>query len=229
MTWRASPIADSGSPAGHGPAGHGPYRAGVAILAGLTLICVGVELTLAAGDQGLLGTPRLRGWAYEHGAFWPGLLRDWQANYPGQTEAMFLTYAFLHGGLGHLALNMVTLWSLGLATLERVGPWRFSAIYLGAAVGGAGVFGLLAQSGQPMVGASGALFGLAGALLAWMWEDQPTLRDALRFAGRAVLILLAINVALHVLLEGQLAWQTHLGGFLAGWVLGIALDPGPAR
>lgn len=207
----------------------GPGRAGVRVLLALVVTCTAIEGVLLLGDLGLLGAPRLRGWAYENGAFWPGLLRDWQANYPGQTEAMFLTYAFLHGGIGHLALNMITLWSLGLATLERVGPWRFLIIYLGSATGGAAVFGLLAQSGLPMVGASGALFGLAGAILAWMWEDQPSLRAAIRLAGRAVLILLALNIVLHVVLQGQLAWQTHLGGFLTGWVLGVALDPLPPQ
>ena len=72
-----------------------------------------------------------------------------------------------------------------------------------------------------MVGASGALFGLAGALLAWMWEDQPSLRAALRMAGRLVLILVLINVALFVALQGRLAWETHLGGFLTGWIVAV--------
>jgi membrane associated rhomboid family serine protease len=177
----------------------------------------------------VIGGPRLRGLVYEYGAFWPGLMRNWQPNYPLQPWAMYLTYGFLHAGLIHLALNMVTLWSLGTAVLERVAPWRFLVIYMGASIGGGAVFALLATTGQPMVGASGALFGLAGAILAWLWEDQPTFRDALRLVGRAVLILLAINVALHFLLAGQLAWQTHLGGFLAGWILAIALDPVQAR
>lgn len=223
MVWRTP----SALPGGH--LRRGPGRTGPAILAGIVLICVAIEGALTLGDLGLPGVPDLRGRVYENGAFWPGLLRDWQANYPGQAGAMFLTYAFLHGGLVHLAINMVTLWSLGLAALGRVGPWRFLVIYVGATLGGAAVFGLLSRTGQPMVGASGALFGLAGALLAWMWEDQPTLRAALRLAGRAVLILLALNVALHFLLAGQLAWQAHLGGFLVGWVLGIALDPAPPR
>ena len=199
------------------------------LLAGIVVACVLVEAVLQLGDLGVLGAEGLRGWVYEHGAFWPGLLADWRAAYTGQAVAMFFTYAFLHGGIWHLALNMITLWSLGLMVLDRAGPWRFLAIYLGATAGGAAVFGLLAQSGQPMVGASGALFGLVGAILAWMWEDQPTLGTALRLAGRAVAILLAINVALHFLLAEQLAWQAHLGGFLAGWILGIALDPAPSR
>ena len=42
-----------------------------------------------------------------------GLLTDWEPNFAYQPWLMFLTYAFLHGGLAHLAVNMVTLWSLG--------------------------------------------------------------------------------------------------------------------
>ena len=195
----------------------------------LLIACTLVEAALQLADLGLFGTVRLRGLAYEYGAFWPGLLDGWQPNYPGQRWMMFASYAFLHGGLLHLAFNMITLLSLGRAVTERVGPWRFALLYALTAAGGAGVYALLSQSGQPMVGASGALFGLAGALIAWLWEDQPSLRAALRRAGRVVLLLVAINVALYVALQGRLAWETHLGGFLAGWVLGLALDPGGWR
>lgn len=193
----------------------------------LVSACVAVELALQAGDLGVIDIPRLRSLAYENGAFWPGLMRDWTPNYPAQPWLMYVTHGFLHGGLTHLALNMVTLWSLGVAVLERVGPARFALVYFASMLSGGAVFALLSTSAQPMVGASGALFGLAGALLAWLWEDQPTLRLALRFAGRAVLFLLLFNVALHFIMGGKLAWQTHLGGFLAGWVLGVALHPDP--
>ena len=204
-----------------------PTRGGTRAMVVLVVSCVAIELALQAADLGLIDMPRLRSLAYENGAFWPGLMRDWQPNYPAQPWLMYLTHGFLHGGLVHLALNMVTLWSLGNAVLERVGPGRFLLIYFASMIGGGAVFALLSTSAQPMVGASGALFGLAGALLAWLWEDQPTLRLALRFAGRAVLFLLMFNVALHFIMGGQLAWQTHLGGFLAGWVLGVALHPAP--
>ena len=202
-----------------------PRATAVGVLASLVLICSAVEFALVLADLGVIDAPRLRSRAYANGAFWPGLMRDWQPNYPAQPWAMYITHGFLHGGLVHLGLNMVTLWSLGTAVMDRVRPLRFLAIYFGAMVGGGAVYALLATSSTPMVGASGALFGLAGAILAWMWDDQPTLGDALRLAGRAVLILLAINIALHFALAGQLAWQTHLGGFLAGWILAIALDP----
>jgi membrane associated rhomboid family serine protease len=93
------------------------------------------------------------------------------------------------------------------------------------------VFLVLATRGQPMVGISGALFGLVGALLAWSWEDATGLRARLRAIAPDLAILLLLGLGAHVLLAGQIAWQTHLGGFLGGWVLGIALDrprPGSA-
>jgi membrane associated rhomboid family serine protease len=196
-----------------------------AALAGLILASVAVEAALQLADIGVLDAARLRSTAYEYGAFWPGLLRDWSPNYLVQPATMFLSYGFLHGGAVHLVLNMVTLVSLGTAVLQRVTAARFVVIYFGSMVGGAAVYGLLAAGPTPMVGASGALFGLAGALLAWLWEDQPTLRDALVLAGRAVVLLVALNVVLYFALAKQLAWQTHLGGFLAGWVLAILVDP----
>lgn len=190
----------------------------------LALCCL-IEIALDLNDLGLVGPPRGRDTLLELGAFWPGLLDNWKPNFPAQPVTMFFTYAFLHGGPLHLIMNMVTLVSLGRAVTERVGGGGFLAIYVASALGGAGVYALLTLTGAPMVGASGALFGLAGAILAWFWEDQDSLRAALASVGRVILLLVGINVILYVALSGRLAWETHLGGFLAGWIAGLALDP----
>lgn len=191
---------------------------------GLVALCCVAESLLLLGDADIIQQVRLRSTVYENGAFWPGLWRDWRPNYIVQPYTMFVTYAFLHGNLTHLALNMITLVSLGRGVVERVGNRRFLAIYAASATGGAGTYAFLSSSGAPMVGASGALFGLAGALLAWIWEDSPTLRDSLASVGKVVALLIAINVVMYVGLDGRLAWETHLGGFIAGWIAGIALD-----
>jgi len=176
-----------------------------------------------------LGTPAgARAVVLENAAFWPGLLRDWQPNYTVQPWTMFLTYGFLHGGIIHLAVNMLALWSLGVRVLERVGLARFAAIYGASLVGGAAVFGLLAADLRPMVGASGALFGLAGAVLAWEFRDRAAHALSLSPVIRAVALLLALNFVLWWAMQGLLAWQTHLGGFVAGGLVAMLLDP-PAR
>jgi membrane associated rhomboid family serine protease len=191
-------------------------------------VCVAVEMGLQLADAGLLPVSRLRALAYEYGGFWPGLLRDWRPNFPGQPVAMFVTYAFLHAGVLHLAMNTLTLVSLGSEVVRRVGPRRFLAVYGLSVLGGAVGFGLLAPTLRPMVGASGALFGLAGALAAWEWLDR---RDDGVPRGpvvRFVLFLVVLNVGLWWAMQGQLAWETHLGGFVAGAAAAWALrGPGP--
>lgn len=191
--------------------------------------CIVIELALQLADHGVIPVPRLRLAVYEYGGFWPGLLRDWRPNFPGQGIAMFATYALLHAGALHLVVNMLTLWSLGRETVARVGPGRFLTIYALSALGGAVAFGLLAPTLRPMVGASGALFGLAGALAAWEWQARRneglSTGPVLRFVGLMVLL----NVVLWWAMRGQLAWETHLGGCLAGAVAALVLrESGPA-
>ncbi|WP_330629545.1 rhomboid family intramembrane serine protease [Thioclava sp. FTW29] len=187
----------------------------------LVLACVIPEAILS------ISSGYFRGWIYQNFAFWPGLLQGWSGNYPGQWALMFVSYAFLHGGVLHLSFNMLTLVSLGRPLVDALGQLRFLVLYLLSALGGAGVYALLAHDPVPMVGASGALFGLAGALVG----EQISL--ARKNGGAAAawkalippsLFLIGINVVMYVTLSGQLAWQTHLGGFLSGLAVMAALQ-----
>lgn len=197
-----------------------------ALIALIALCCV-VEGLLQLADWGGFGGARLRSVAYEYGGFWAGLLGSWSPNYPSQPYLMFLTYGFLHGGFLHLCMNMITLWSLGMAVLERVGLRGFLLLYAATLLGGAAGFALLASTLAPMVGASGALFGLAGGLLAWGYVDRFTLQEALWPVVRAAGLLLTLNIVMWWALDGQLAWETHLGGFLTGWMVALLIDPRP--
>lgn len=190
----------------------------------ILLACVAIELVLSAADFDWINVARLRAWAYEFGGFWPGLLRDWRPNYAGQPMLMFITYGFLHGGLVHLGVNMLTLVSLGRAVVDRVGQLRFVVLYTLAIWGGAAGYAALTTGLRPMVGASGALFGLAGALLAWDYVDRASLNEQLWPVVRMVGFLFLLNLVLWWAMDGQLAWETHLGGFLTGWIVALILD-----
>ena len=185
------------------------------------------EAVLEGSDAGLWGVVRWREIAYGWGGFWPGLLQGWQPNYPGQPLAMFASYGFLHGGFSHMAGNMLTLWLVGLPLIVRVGQWRFCVLYAAAQVGGGLGYLFLAKATVPMVGASGALFGLAGAWAAWDYVDRFNATEQLWPVARLVLLLAALNLFVWWAMSGQLAWQTHLGGFAAGWVVALLLDPRP--
>ena len=198
-------------------------RPGIIVFGLIGLSCL-VELTLIAADFGWIGSTRWRGLAYQNGAFWAGLLYDWRPNYAAQPWVMFLSYAFLHGGLGHLAGNMLTLAVLGPLVQARAGQGGFLAIYFLSAIGGAAGFALLSGSPQPVVGASGALFGLAGALLFRDWSDRRRAGRSLWPVGRMILFLAALNLGMWWMLDGVLAWETHLAGFVTGWLVAAVLS-----
>jgi membrane associated rhomboid family serine protease len=200
-----------------------PRRPAVLLL--LIAACTFVEVGLLAADLGFVALPRLRTLTYQYGGFWVGLLDNWRPNYAAQPYAMFLTYAFLHGGPGHLAVNMLTLYSLGRIVILRVGQGRFLLLYGIAILGGALGFAALSSSLRPMVGASGALFGLVGAWIAWDYIDRFRLSQPLLPILRPILILIVLNVVLYYAMGGHLAWETHLGGFLAGFFTAFFVDP----
>lgn len=199
---------------------------GVWLLVLIIGVCVAIEAGLViAGWMDL--APRLRETAYEHGGFFIGLLYNWQPNYALQPYVMFLTYGFLHAGLLHLVINMVTLWSLGVPVLERVGPVRFVCLYLGAMFGGGAAYAVLGASPHPMVGASGSLFGLAGALLIWASVDRFVVRKTQWPIAQWAAVLIVANLLFWWAMKGNMAWEAHLGGFVAGAVLAVFLGRRP--
>lgn len=199
---------------------------GLWFLLSIILTCCLIEAMLQIADIFAL-SQHLRITIYENGGFWVMLLYHWQPNYAVQPYTMFLTYGFLHAGLLHLGVNMITFWSLARGVIDRVGTRGCAQLYFGAMIGGGAGQTLLATNAHLVVGASGALFGLAGGLLAWAYVDRYTQHETLWPVLQAAILLVALNIVLWWILGGQVAWQTHLGGFVSGWVIALLIDPRP--
>lgn len=195
-------------------------------IVGLTCLA---EVLLTLAEAGGLGGLGLRRWLLAHGAFWRGLLSEWEQLFPMQRELMFVTYAFLHGGFLHLVGNMVAVLALGGIAVARIGQKGFVLLYFFTAIGGAIGFALLSGSEQPMVGASGAVFGLIGAWKYWEWQLRQHLGSPMRPLWQFLLGLVVLNVVLWLALSGLLAWQAHLGGFIAGVLFAAAVTPSLAH
>lgn len=196
------------------------------LLAGVIAL---VEIVLTMADRGLVFDPSLRGRAYMAGAFWSGLLRGATPVFDLQPYAMFVSHALLHGGPLHLAMNLAVLLGLGRFVADRYGAGAVLPVFLAGAVAGGAAFGLLSASPVPMVGASGAVFAFLGV---WTVADWRRLRARGASTGpilTRVLVLVGMNVAMFVALSGFLAWQAHLGGFLAGALAGVLLEGRVAR
>lgn len=195
-----------------------------AVLVGLMLALALPEIVLTGADLGLWGSAYWRPLAWQNGGFWAGLLGDWRPNYRAQPALMFLSHAFLHAGPGHLVGNLLALHLLGQGAVQRLGGGRFLALCAFAGLGGALAFGALSSAPAPMVGASGIVFGLAGAWTLWDRRERRTRGARDRSLGLVVLAV-AVNALGWWAMSGQLAWQTHLGGYVAG-MLFVAVGQG---
>ena len=160
----------------------------------------------------------------------PGFERQiWFSPVLGQSEPWrFITSAFAHGSLMHIAFNMYALWVMGTYLEPMLGRARFLAIYLLSAFGGS-VFYLLLAAPQtyeeavafgpgmwwtPAVGASGAVFGLFGAFL--------VLQRRLGRSAAGMYVVIGINAVIGFVLP-NIAWQAHLGGALTGAAAAAAI------
>lgn len=121
-------------------------------------------------------------------------------------------------GFTHILFNMWALWVLGPQIEKGVGSWPFVGAYLAsAAMGGAFMFVMGGLGAPPAVGASGAIFGLFGIWANWAVRRRNTVygRALLRQIG----FLLLLNAALPFIIR-NIAWEAHLGGLIAGFVIG---------
>jgi membrane associated rhomboid family serine protease len=175
-------------------------------------------------------------------AFIPRRLGAGAADLPGGRVAevtQFVTHMFLHANLAHLVVNSA--WFLAFATpvARRIGALRFLALFLLCGIGGALFF--LLFNAAPMVGASGAISGLMGAAVRFLFlpmndgdidalagDTRPPLvplsqaltdrRILAAVAGWTALNLLAARGAEAIFDDVSIAWEAHLGGFFTGFL-----------
>jgi rhomboid protease GluP len=130
-----------------------------------------------------------------------------------------LSYSCVHGGLLHVLFNAASWIALAPALERWLGPWRFALLYVVGALA-AGVAGVFWHGPwSPLVGGSGALFALMGAILALNMRAGRHLLDFLEVAGaRSFLSVIVANLILGWVIP-FVSNAAHLGGLLAGFVL----------
>jgi membrane associated rhomboid family serine protease len=134
-----------------------------------------------------------------------------------------VTSMFTHELPIHVAFNMLALWFLGPQLELAVGRVRFLALYLLSGLAGSAMVYTLAGEHTQTIGASGAIFGLMGALLVIAHKVGGNVQQILMWIG--------LNFVITVVGRGFISWQGHLGGFLGGLVIAAILvyAPKPRR
>jgi rhomboid family protein len=158
------------------------------------------------------------------------------------------TSMFLHGGLFHIAGNMLYLWIFGDNVEDTLGHLRFLALYILSGVGAAAAQTLMGPGSHvPMIGASGAISGVLGAYL-FLFPHASVLTLItfgffIRFVQVPAVIVLGFWIVVQVLSGflsygaaakgaedgGGVAWFAHIGGFVAGLMLLFLFRPRATR
>ncbi|MFT8593074.1 MAG: rhomboid family intramembrane serine protease [Bifidobacterium sp.] len=138
----------------------------------------------------------------------------------------YVTSLFMHSpNFLHVLFNMMALWSVGPMLERLMGHWQYLGLYLISGLGGSAGLVLWAviqpSSGwfSAAYGASGAIFGLFGAVLAVFRRIGADIRP--------MLIWIGVNFLMPFVISG-IAWQAHVGGFITGLALTELLTHGPA-
>ena len=176
------------------------------------IAALGVEEYGSSWNGALVIQP---GQVLQRGALIPALVAQ------GETWRL-LSSMFLHAGITHLALNMLSLYFLGSFVEVAFGRGRFFALYLLSGISGGLAYLYFGGFGAPAVGASGAIFGLLGGILGYSlgrgtfsWQN-PLIRQ--------LLILLALNLYLGFSIP-NISITAHLGGLAGGFAFGWLTAP----
>jgi membrane associated rhomboid family serine protease len=198
-------------------------------------------------------SPEADAWLVLAFAFIPARYGPLAAMLPGGWAACFwtpATYAFLHADWLHLGVNVIWMASFGSALARRFGAARFLVLSLLSAVAGAGLhYVVYAGDEGLMVGASGAVSGMMAAAARFAFARGGPLGGgvgprAYHIPAQSLMAALANSRALAFILvwfgvnllfglggemlpgvSGPIAWQAHVGGFLAGLLAFPLLDP----
>jgi membrane associated rhomboid family serine protease len=212
-------------------------------------------LGLVHGVRELVLSPQADNLLLLYTAFIPARYETAVLHYPGGLAAdvwTFLTYAFIHGGLTHLGFNAVWFLVFASPVARRFGTLRFAAFFAMTAAAGA-LAHLATHPGDSgmMVGASAAISGFMAAAMRFAFQRGGPLgllgrQDDLAYRVKAaslaasfrdprIVAFLAVWFGLNLLFgsgivsvadsEEPIAWQAHIGGFLAGLVGFSLFDP----
>jgi membrane associated rhomboid family serine protease len=141
------------------------------------------------------------------GALWP------RAVLQGNEYWRMFTSMFLQSGIFHILFNMWALWAIGGFMESAVGRFKFVLLYFISGFAGSVLVVVAAPTDSLVVGASGAIFGMFGALAVHAFLNRGDFRSRALLGN--VIFLLVINLVF-TFSAGRVSWQAHIGGLLAG-------------
>ena len=133
----------------------------------------------------------------------------------------FITSIFMHSGAMHIAMNLLSLYLLGRVAEKLFKPLVYISIYFVTALFGSTVYLMISPEGQA-IGASGAIFGIFGALAGFAWIHRKNMQGEFMEFMRSFGMILLLNFAIAMAVP-QIAMSAHIGGLVAGIISGLVM------
>lgn len=200
----------------------------------LALPIAAAEIVLSLGARGIVGGPEAMGWrlaALQDYAFLDPVF-DWMlenGTYPPEYLLRFVSYPFVHGNFTHALIAIVFLLALGKFVGEAYRPLPFIAIFFGAVIVGAVVYGLAAGRNFPLIGAYPGIYGLIGAYTYLMWLTLGRMGENQFRAFTLIGILMGLTLIYSMLFGSSPWWIAEFTGFVTGLFLAPLVAPGGWR
>lgn len=180
----------------------------------LIIINLAVFIAMLVGGAGIWHSPN-------------GIQLDWGANFGPATQDgewwRLATAMFLHFGVVHILLNCWTLWDAGQLVERMYGQARFLAIYLISGIAGNLVSLVFQGNFAVSGGASGAIFGLFGSLLTFLWRERKAITaHEFRWLFWGALGFAIATIVMGFIVPG-IDNAAHIGGFIAGILVSVVL------
>src|SRR5947207_6190696 len=191
----------------------------------VTMTLIGINVAVFVAELAVGGTINGQGnWIYRHGALFASGVYFGGGVFPAPPGAgglatvglahgewwRLVTAAFLHYGPFHLAINMYSLFFAGTLLEHVIGRWRFLLLYVGSGIAGS-AGAILLSPNSVTVGASGAIFGILGAL--FVLERRGNITTGGQIAGLIVINLIFTFAVANISVGG------HIGGLIGGVIL----------
>lgn len=190
-----------------------------------------VELVFTLTGQGIIGGPEASGFrltAIENYGFYEPLMQWMVENQTvrGKYLVRFLTYPFLQGSFTQAVFAIVFVLALGKMVAERQSQWAVLAIFFGASIIGALVYGIVWDTRVPLFGAYPGAYGLVGGFTLLLWAQLGATGGRQVQAFALIGLLLAIQFIFGLFFGAGKAWVAEVAGFVSGFGIAFLANPG---
>ncbi|NSX54459.1 rhomboid family intramembrane serine protease [Parasulfitobacter algicola] len=201
------------------------------VVIALVLIMILNEAIFSLGSTGMLPFAGAEGWriqAIQDYGFYGQIIDDFLARGTMDLDRLirFFTYPFIHYSFTSAIFGCVFVVALGKYVGEIFHPVSVLIIFIGSALGGAIVYGLVLNAPRPLAGAFPSAYGLIGAFTYILWLKLERLGQNQLAAFRLIGFLMFAQLLFGLLYGGHVRWVSDVAGFATGFLLSFIVKPG---